>query len=123
MLPDASVLLALLGLISIADAESVKPRNTGGKRGLAFAKGANDAVNRGRPGSYYTHYFQDHSKITWMYDWEAVVDGDAADLEYVPMLHNDQQVFTGGWADAVALAQQKYGATCVLSFNEPDQCG
>jgi hypothetical protein len=110
------------GLFQIINTKAINTRTTGGKRGLAFAKSANNAVNQGRSGAEYTQYFAGYSQITWMYDWEGVIDGRAIDLEYVPMLRDDQKVFTDGWADAVAYAQQHYGTKYILSFNEPDQC-
>jgi hypothetical protein len=111
------------GLFQMINTKTVNTQTTGGKRGLAFAKSATNAVNQGRPGAEYTQYFAGYSQITWMYDWEGVIDGRAIDLEYVPMLHDDQKVFTDGWADAVAYAQQHYRTKYILSFNEPDHCG
>ncbi|EAT88503.2 hypothetical protein SNOG_04743 [Parastagonospora nodorum SN15] len=59
-----------------------------------------------------------------MYDWEAVIDGTLrSDLEYVPLLHSNQQWCTEGWEQNVANARAKYNVQNILSFNEPDQVG
>lgn len=61
----------------------VHRRATDGKRGIAFPKQFN-----GQSGSQWTHAFAGQSQITWMYDWEAVIDGEPIKgLEYVPLLH------------------------------------
>jgi hypothetical protein len=109
--------MALAGLSTMIEASPLQPRG-GGKRGLAFPKQHN-----GVAGSQYTRHFAGKSKVTWMYDWEAVIDGQAVDLEYVPLLHSNQNWCTEGWFTNVAAAQQKYRVTSVLSFNEPDQVG
>ncbi|RMZ66705.1 TIR2 Cold shock induced [Pyrenophora seminiperda CCB06] len=90
----------------------------GGKRGLAFPK-----QQGGTAGSQWTHAFEGTNKITWMYDWEAVIDGQPIDLEYVPLLHSNEQWCTEGWLDNIANARKKYKVSHVLSFNEPDQVG
>jgi hypothetical protein len=113
----------LTGLATIANTEADEPCTIRAKRGLAFAKGADNSLNRGKPGADYTHLFTGYSNITWMYDWEGVIDGSAANLEYVPMLHDDREIFTTGWADAVNAARIKHRTQHILSFNEPDQCG
>jgi hypothetical protein len=115
-------LLALAVLTPSINTTAVEVCDNRGKRGLAFGKSANDPVNRKRPGAEYTQYFNGYSQITWMYDWEGIIDGHAIDLEYVPMLHDDQDMFTSAWADAVAFARQNYRTKHILSFNEPDQC-
>src|SRR5690349_18074507 len=116
MLKTAFV-MTLAGLSTLIDASPLKARG-GGKRGLAFPK-----QNAGVPGSQYTKYFAGSSKITWMYDWEAVIDGEPLSLEYVPLLHSNQQWCTSGWFDNVANAQKKYKVSHVLAFNESDQVG
>jgi hypothetical protein len=52
-----------------------------------------------------------------------VIEGEPIDLEYVPLLHSNQEWCTQGWVDNVARAQKTYKVSHVLSFNEPDQCG
>ncbi|KAH8692545.1 glycosyl hydrolase catalytic core-domain-containing protein [Phaeosphaeriaceae sp. PMI808] len=119
----ASVLLYVLIELSLSiHARTIESPTVGGKRGLAFGKGADNPVNLGKPGALYTHYFKGYSQITWMYDWEGIIDGQAIDLEYVPMLHDDRPVFTNAWADAVARAKQSHYTKYILSFNEPDHC-
>ncbi|KAL6711899.1 hypothetical protein ACN47E_002942 [Coniothyrium glycines] len=113
----SAILLTLAGLSTLSEAAALKPRG-GGKRGLAFPKQHN-----GVPGSQYTHAFANAPKVSWMFDWEAVIDGEAIDLEYVPLLHSNQQWCTEGWFNNVAAAQKKYKVTHVMSFNEPDQVG
>ena len=44
-------------------------------------------------------------------------------LDYVPLLHSNEDWCTSGWSTNVANAQKNYKVTHVLSFNEPDQCG
>jgi hypothetical protein len=108
--------LAALGVFT--DAAPTK-RASAGKRGIAFPK-----QNNGVAGSQYTKLFKGHDQITWMYDWEAVIDGTPVDgLEYVPLLHSNQDWCTTGWANNVANAKKNYKVSHVLSFNEPDQCG
>ncbi|KAF1941613.1 hypothetical protein EJ02DRAFT_194957 [Clathrospora elynae] len=109
--------MALAGLSTLIEASPLQPRG-GGKRGLAFPK-----ENNGVAGSQYTKYFSSSSKVTWMYDWEAVIDGNAINLEYVPLLHSNEQWCTQGWFTNVANAQKNYKVSHVLSFNEPDQVG
>ncbi|KAF1839974.1 glycoside hydrolase family 128 protein [Cucurbitaria berberidis CBS 394.84] len=109
--------LTLAGLSTLMEATPLKPRG-GGKRGLAFPK-----QYSGTAGSQYTHSFAGCSKVTWMYDWEAVIDGDAISLEYVPLLHSNEAWCTEGWFNNIANAQKKYQVSHVLAFNEPDQTG
>ncbi|KAF1830211.1 hypothetical protein BDW02DRAFT_112626 [Decorospora gaudefroyi] len=113
----STFLLTLAGLSALTEASPLQARG-GGKRGLAFPK-----QNHGVAGSQYTHHFSGSSKITWMYDWEAVIDGSPINLEYVPLLHSNQQWCTEGWFNNVANAQKQYKVSHVLSFNEPDQVG
>jgi hypothetical protein len=89
-----SLLFALAGLSSVMDASPIHGVNhaharahqrsaAAGKRGIAFPKQFN-----GSPGSAYTKLFAGSSQVTWMYDWEAVIDGaPASNLNYVPLLH------------------------------------
>ena len=115
----STFILALAGLSTMIEASPLKPRGGSGKRGLAFPKQHN-----GVAGSQYTRHFAGASKVTWMYDWEAVIDGQAVSgLEYVPLLHSNESWCADGWFANVAAAQQKYKVTSVLSFNEPDQVG
>jgi len=113
----STLLLALAGLSTFTEAFPLKPRNSG-KRGLAFPKQHN-----GVAGSQYTHAFGSSNKISWMYDWEAVIDGTPISLEYVPLLHSNQQWCTEGWFANVAAAKKQYTVTHALAFNEPDQVG
>lgn len=114
--------LALAGLSSMVDASPISMRSSSaaGKRGLAFPK---QYAATGTAGSTYLSNFKSYPKITWMYDWEAVIDGEAIDLEYVPLLHSNQAWCTEGWFANVAAAQKKYKVSHILSFNEPDQQG
>lgn len=80
----SALFLTLAGLATLMEASPLKPRG-GGKRGLAFPK-----EYSGTAGSQYTHSFAGSSKVTWMYDWEAVIDGNAISLEYVPLLHSNE---------------------------------
>lgn len=113
----STFIMALAGLSTLTEASPLLPRG-GGKRGLAFPKQHN-----GVPGSQWTHLLADSSKITWMYDWEAVIDGNAPDLEYVPLLHSNQDWCASTWANNVANARKNYKVSHILSFNEPDQVG
>jgi hypothetical protein len=109
-------IMALAGLSTMIEASPLQARG-GSKRGLAFPKQHN-----GVAGSQWTHKFSG-SKVSWMYDWEAVIDGTPLDLEYVPLLHSNQQWCTEGWANNIANAKKNYKVSHVLSFNEPDQIG
>lgn len=110
--------MGLATLAALTDAAPTK-RASAGKRGLAFPK-----QNNGVAGSTYTQLFKSYDQITWMYDWEAVIDGTpVSGLEYVPLLHSNQDWCTAGWTANVANAQKNYNVKNVLSFNEPDQCG
>ena len=114
----STLFMGLAALGAFTDAAPTK-RASAGKRGIAFPK-----QNNGVAGSQYTKLFKGHDQITWMYDWEAVIDGTPVDgLEYVPLLHSNQDWCTSGWATNVANAQKNYKVSHVLSFNEPDQCG
>ncbi|CBX95492.1 hypothetical protein IAQ61_004318 [Plenodomus lingam] len=113
----STLLLALAGLSTFVGAVPLQRRNAG-KRGLAFPKEHN-----GQPGSQWTHQFDWSDQLFWMYNWEAVIIGDAIDLEYVPLLHSNQPWCTEGWFANVAAARQKYRVTSILGFNEPDQAG
>lgn len=109
--------MALAGLSTLIEASPLRLRD-GGKRGLAFPKQHN-----GVPGSQWTRYFAGSSKVTWMYDWEAVIDGEAPDLEFVPLLHSNQEWCASTWNTNIENARKKYKVSHVLSFNEPDQVG
>jgi hypothetical protein len=116
---QTSLLFALAAFTGLMEASPIR-RSTSGKRGIAFPKAFN-----GQQGSQFTHAFAgQQSKISWMYDWEAVIDGEPINgLEYVPLLHSNQQWCTEGWTQNVANARAKYNVQSVLSFNEPDQVG
>ncbi|KAH5504346.1 hypothetical protein HBI52_160030 [Parastagonospora nodorum] len=63
----------------------------------------------GQPGAAFTQAFNGKDSISWMYDWEAVIDSTPrSDLEYVPLLHSNQQWCTEGWEQNVANARAKY---------------
>lgn len=110
--------MGLAALAALTEAAPTK-RAPAGKRGIAFPKQHN-----GVAGSTYTHYFQSYLQVTWMTNWEAVIDGTPLPgLEYVPLLHSNLEWCTAGWATNVANAQKNYDVKSVLSFNEPDQCG
>ena len=114
----STLFLGLAALSAMTEAAPTK-RASAGKRGLAFPK-----ENNGVAGSTYTQLFKDYDQITWMYDWEAVIDGTpVSGLDYVPLLHSNEDWCTSGWSTNVANAQKNYKVTHVLSFNEPDQCG
>lgn len=114
----STLFLGLAALSAMTEAAPTK-RASAGKRGLAFPK-----QNNGVAGSTYTQLFKNYDQITWMYDWEAVIDGTpVSGLEYVPLLHSNQDWCTAGWTTNVANAQKNYKVSHVLSFNEPDQCG
>jgi hypothetical protein len=84
---QASLLFALATFTSLMEASPIR-RGSAGKRGLAFPKQFN-----GQAGSAYTQPFAGKSQISWMYDWEAVIDGTPAPgLEYVPLLHRYAQL-------------------------------
>ncbi|KAF1359544.1 hypothetical protein EJ07DRAFT_178611 [Lizonia empirigonia] len=114
----STLFLGLAALSAMTEAAPTK-RASAGKRGLAFPK-----QNNGVAGSTYTQLFKNYDQITWMYDWEAVIDGTpVSGLEYVPLLHSNQDWCTAGWTTNVANAQKNYKVSNILSFNEPDQCG
>lgn len=114
----STLFMGLAALGAFTDAAPTK-RASAGKRGIAVPK-----QNNGVAGSQYTKLFKGHDQITWMYDWEAVIDGTPVEgLEYVPLLHSNQEWCTSGWANNVANAKKNYKVSHVLSFNEPDQCG
>ena len=94
MVQSTSLILALAAFTGLMNASPIKPRADGeGKRGLAFPKQFN-----GQAGSQWTKYFAGSNKITWMYDWEAVIDGQGpSNLEYVPLLHSNQDWCVSGW--------------------------
>jgi hypothetical protein len=105
----AKTLLAL-GLAGLSAASPINARQYGGKRGLAFNVGA------------LTKLFPT-DKVTWMYNWDSAIYDDAApNLQFVPMLHSDKPEHTGKWGANIEAAIGN-GATALMSFNEPDQCG
>jgi hypothetical protein len=105
-----TILLGLLGLTTFISAAPVSLTRRGtGKRGLVYAKGSDGLTN----------YFSNGSQVSWMYDWEATVNHGSSGLEYVPMLHSNDPVFTSVFEQNVKAANP----THVLGFNEPDQCG
>jgi hypothetical protein len=53
----------LTGLATIANTEADEPCTIRAKRGLAFAKGADNSLNRGKPGADYTHLFTGYSNM------------------------------------------------------------
>jgi hypothetical protein len=115
---QSSLLFALAAYTGLMEASPIR-RAPSGKRGLAFPKQFN-----GQAGSTFTQAFNGQSSISWMYDWEAVIDGTPMQgLEYVPLLHSNEQWCTEGWTQNVANARSKYNVKYVLSFNEPDQSG
>lgn len=119
MLSSTSLLLALAAFTGVMDASPIRPRASSGKAGLAFPKQFNNQA-----GSQWTKHFAGSSKITWMYDWEAVIDGQVgSNWEYVPLLHSNQDWCVSGWTENVANARKNYNVKNILSFNEPDQVG
>ncbi|KAL5121348.1 hypothetical protein ACEQ8H_000816 [Pleosporales sp. CAS-2024a] len=116
---QSSLLVALAAFTGLMEASPLRRASSSGKRGLAFPKQFN-----GQAGSAFTQVFQGQSSITWMYDWEAVIDGTPLKgLEYVPLLHSNEAWCTEGWTQNVAAARSKYNVKSILSFNEPDQFG
>lgn len=116
---QSTLLFALAAFTGLMEASPIHRRAGAGKRGIAFPKQFN-----GQAGSQFTHAFEGKSAISWMYDWEAVIDGEpVGGLEFVPLLHSNQQWCTEGWEQNVKNAQSKYDVKYVLSFNEPDQAG
>lgn len=120
---SSTLLWTLASLSTLVEAAPLQarqyPTTSSGKRGLAFPK-----ENNGVAGSSYTQYFSGSSKVTWMYDWEAVIDGTpASNLEFVPLLHDAESWCTQGWFDNVASARKQYNVQSILGFNEPDQVG
>jgi len=64
-------------------------------------------------------------KVSWCYNWVSASkfgSGTPGNIEFVPMLHSDEAMWTNVWA-AEFEASYQAGARHVLSFNEPDQCG
>jgi hypothetical protein len=113
----STFIMALAGLSTLIEASPLLPRG-GSKRGIAFPKQHN-----GVAGSQWARIMAESSKISWMYNWEAVIDGEAPDLEYVPLLHSNQEWCASTWANNVANARKNYKVSHILSFNEPDQTG
>jgi hypothetical protein len=131
---QTSLLFALAAFTGLMEASPIRRTSTS-KRGIAFPKQFN-----GQAGSAFTQPFAGKSQISWMYDWEAVIDGTpASGLEYVPLLHryviqiavsvlslilnSNQDWCTSEWTQNVVNARSKYDVKYVLSFNEPDQIG
>jgi hypothetical protein len=115
---QSSLLLAFAALTSLMEASPIR-RASSGKRGIAFPKNFN-----GQQGSAFTHAFDGKSQVSWMYDWEAVIDGSPiSGLEYVPLLHSNEEWCTTGFTDNVNAARNQYNVKNILSFNEPDQAG
>ena len=91
-------------------------------REVAGAKKRGIAFNTPR---YLNFFNTPNRKTTWSYNWDSTVERGAEYLfEYVPMLHSNRPDHTGRWfANVDYYARLGPGATHVLSFNEPDQCG
>jgi hypothetical protein len=104
-----------LGLVALTTLSAAKPvaiaRSNSGKRGVAFNEGA------------FTKLFgAGGDQFSWCYNWVSSAGNTASNLEYVPMLHAPTADFTGSWKADLAKAIEA-GATHLLGFNEPDQCG
>ncbi|KAF2198133.1 hypothetical protein GQ43DRAFT_379378 [Delitschia confertaspora ATCC 74209] len=59
------------------------------------------------------------NKVKWAYNWDSSRGDLDKSIEYVPMLHDTLTVNTAKFRENV----KKSGATHIMSFNEPDQCG
>jgi hypothetical protein len=78
------------------------------KRGLAF----NDA-------SLANTFGSSCKACSWAYNWDSSRGDLSSDLEYVPMLWNDQPLHTDRWEENVE-TELANGAKALFSFNEPD---
>jgi hypothetical protein len=106
--------LGLMGLASMVDSAPTSApvaRGVRTKRGLPYNDGALTKL-----------FHVGGSKISWMYNWDSTTSGTQSGWNYVPMLHSDDPGHTSRWNANLNQAIKK-GATHVLSFNEPDQCG
>ncbi|ORX98365.1 hypothetical protein BCR34DRAFT_640914 [Clohesyomyces aquaticus] len=113
MIGSTLLLAALTGLTTLSSAAPTPyttKRGASGKRGLAFGKGNADK----------TALFA--GEASWGYNWEAqLLPGLASGVEYVPMLHDDQTVFTSGFAAFAKGLIEGGTSKHILSINEPDQ--
>jgi hypothetical protein len=102
--------LSILAM-TVVNASPVKvAREAPGKRGLAFN---NDA--------YLSKFPIDQPKFSWCYNWGPFFNPPKG-LEFVPLLHGNQEEFTKYWFGNLEKAVAG-GSKEVFSFNEPDQCG
>ncbi|KAJ4345236.1 uncharacterized protein N0V89_011365 [Didymosphaeria variabile] len=113
---QSSLVLALAGLASFSTAAPTAFKRGAGKRGLGFAKNAQDKANM----------FTGSGQVTWAYDWEArATDAPGfgvPGVEFVPMLHDGGDMFAGAFPSDCQGALDA-GAKHILSINEPDICG
>ncbi|KAG9230283.1 glycosyl hydrolase catalytic core-domain-containing protein [Amylocarpus encephaloides] len=83
------------------------------KRGLPF----------NNPTQWIQSYSGPGSEVNWAYNWDsAVPDNMPRNLQFVPMLWGGQPGHTINWARNAQNAINR-GASHLLAFNEPDQCG
>ncbi|CAI6271921.1 unnamed protein product [Periconia digitata] len=107
-----TLLFALVGLSSLSEAAPMEKRASS-KRGLGFKKGLQQRTDL-------------FSSSSWGYSWEGRVDDKNVmyklnGKEFVPMLHDNGDMFLNAW-DGDVKGAIKAGAKNILSFNEPDEC-
>jgi hypothetical protein len=114
---SSTLIVALAGLSTFAEAAPTVFRRGSSKLGYAFGKAAQGKIDLFSP-----------AQGCWGYDWEARVCDSGADMfklkgcEFVPMLHDTSDMFVNAWKTDTPKAIEA-GSKHLLSFNEPDHCG
>lgn len=115
---SSALVVALAGLSTLSQAApTLSKRGGSSKLGYAFGKGAQAKIESFSP-----------NPGCWGYDWEARADNAPGfnlpgGCEFVPMLHDDGDMFRNAWTSGDAKAAIAAGSKHILSFNEPDHCG
>jgi hypothetical protein len=114
---SSTLIVALAGLSTFSEAAPTLLKRGSSKLGYAFGKNNEMKIESFSP-----------NPGCWAYDWEArATDSGSYQLpgncEFVPMLHDDKDMFVNAWKSGDAEAAIAAGAKHMLSFNEPDHCG
>lgn len=115
---SSTLIVALAGLSTFAQAAPIISKRGSSKLGYAFGKCNQAKIDMFSP-----------APGCWGYDWEARADDQGAmyklpgGCEFVPMIHDDSDMFVNAWTGGDAQKAIDAGSKHLLSFNEPDHCG
>ena len=120
----AALMAAQALAVPVPQVTEIVKRSSSGKKGLAYTKDTGSLGMAEQIAQY------SGGAVTWMYDWEGYpfINGQGSDgydvngVEFVPMLHSSDDMFTSAWSSQNP-GPQGASAQHALFINEPDYSG